>query len=428
MAPGAGSAGRRLKMEKCPVRCKGGWSLKAIRRYLKTTDKLYLFLCIACSLFGVLVLVSVGKYIEGGFQYNSLTGERSLGGYKDALVQAMAFGLGLVCAIVLSCIDYRALARLWPLHVAVTWGLVLLTLVLHNFQIAGFTIGYAPSNTTNYSWILMPGGISIQPTELAKISFILTLAMHLDNVRERINQPVELLKVLAHILVPVLVVHQQGDDGTAIVFAAIGCMMLFCAGLSWKYIAGGFGVLGLGLVGLVLLFPDKLKGYQLDRIIALFDPDNPDPLIQDTIRQQKRGRTAIGAGQIFGRGLFGEKHTRVIRAENDFVFSYMAECIGFVGCAIVLGALFTIAIRTLVIGLHSNGRMGMYICAGVFATIAWQIIINLGMNLMLLPVIGVTLPFFSAGGTSVLMLYLCVGLVLSVYRHERFGGRRSASL
>ena len=98
----------------------------------------------------------------------------------------------------------------------------------------------------------------------------------------------------------------------------------------------------------------------------------------------------------------------------------MAESIGFVGCLIVLGVLFAIAIRTLTIGANSGQRMGTYLCVGVFAAIAFQLIINLGMNLMLLPVIGVTLPFFSAGGSSVLMLYICVGLVLSVYRNSRY--------
>ena len=101
------------------------------------------------------------------------------------------------------------------------------------------------------------------------------------------------------------------------------------------------------------------------------------------------------------------------------MFSYLAECIGFVGCVIVLGALFFIAIRTLTTGLRSEDHIGTYICTGVFAAIAWQIIINLGMNLQVLPVIGVTLPFFSAGGSSVVMVYLCVGLVLAVSRKNR---------
>ena len=162
-------------------------------------------------------------------------------------------------------------------------------------------------------------------------------------------------------------------------------------------------------------FPDALKGYQVDRIMALLYPDQ----YPDIARQQLGGMTAIGSGQIFGRGFFSDDHYSVINAQDDFMFSYLAECIGFVGCVIVLGALFFIAIRTLTTGLRSEDHIGTYICTGVFAAIAWQIIINLGMNLSLLPVIGVTLPFFSAGGTSALMMYLCVGLVMSVYMHNK---------
>lgn len=389
--------------------------LKVTKQYLKATDKLYLCMCIGCSVLSVLTLISLG-FGNGGFATDSFTGQiTGLGYYRNAFVQAGASLLGLLCAIILSCIDYRALVKIWPVHVVGAWGLVLLTLT--HLKLGPITLGYAPAGTDNYSWIMM-GPLSLQPTELAKISFILTFSMHLDNVREHINEPKELAKLLVHILAAVAVVHVQGDDGTAIVFATIGCMMLFAAGLSWKYIlsAIALGVTSLSLI--VGFFPDKvLKSYQIERIMALLHPD--DPQYADVIMQQKGGMTAIGSGQIFGRGFFTNDHYAVINAQDDFIFSYLAECIGFVGCAIVLALLFGIAIRTLTIGLRSEDHIGVYICAGVFAAISWQIIINLGMNLMVLPVIGITLPFFSAGGTSALMMYLCIGIVISVYMHNK---------
>lgn len=386
--------------------------LKVIRQYLKATDKTYLLLCVFCSALSVLALVSLGQ-AAGGFATDAFDGSiTGLGSYRNAFVQGAASLLGLLCAIVLSCIDYRSLVRIWPLHVAGAWLLVLLTLT--HLSIGPLDLGWAPQGTDNYSWIRL-GPLSLQPTELAKISFILTFSMHLDNVREHINEPKTLVKLLGHILLPVAVVHVQGDDGTAIVFATIGCMMLFAAGLSWRYIlsAIALGVTGLSLI--VGFFPDVLKGYQIDRIMALLHPED----YPDIARQQVGGMTAIGSGQIFGRGFFGDDHYSVINAQDDFMFSYLAECIGFVGCVIVLGVLFFIAVRTLTTGLRSEDRIGTYICVGVFAAIAWQIIINLGMNLSLLPVIGVTLPFFSAGGTSALMMYLSVGLVTSVYMHNK---------
>lgn len=386
---------------------------KLIREYSRATDWTYLLLCMACSVLSVLTLVSIGTYNLGGFETDmgQITG---IGGYRTALVQAVASLLGVAMAIGLSCIDYRAMVQAWPLHVAGAWGLVALTFL--KMDLGPVSLGWRPEGTDNYSWIRV-AGLSLQPTELAKISFILTFAMHLAEVKDDLNDPPELLKLLAHMAVPVVIIHFQGDDGTAIVFACIGCMMMFVAGLSWRYIAGAVcaGITALAVV--VGFFPDLLKGYQVDRIMALFHMD--DPAYKEILYQQLRGLTSIGSGQIAGRGLFGEDHNYVPKASNDFIFSYIAEGIGFVGCVLVLGALFTIAIKTLTTGLRSQDKLGMYICTGIFAAMAWQIIINLGMNLAVLPVIGVTLPFFSGGGTSALMMYLCVGLVLSVYMHNK---------
>ena len=387
---------------------------KLIKEYSRATDWVYLALCVACSVLSVLTLISIGTYNLGGFDTDmgSITG---LGGYRGALVQAIASLLGVACAILLSCIDYRAMVDAWPFHVAGAWGLVALTFLKVN--LGPVSLGYAPGSTDNYSWIRV-GPLSLQPTELAKISFILTFAMHLDMVKNELNEPKTLAKLLAHMAVPVLLVHIQGDDGTAIVFACIGCMMMFVAGLSWRYIAGAVcaGVTALAVA--VGFFPDKIfKNYQYQRIMALFHME--DPAYADITLQQNKGLISIGAGRIFGRGMFNEYHNYVPKAENDFIFSYIAESIGFVGCVLVLGALFAVAIKTLTTGLRSQDKLGTYICTGVFAAMAWQIIITLGMNLAVLPVIGVTLPFFSGGGTSALMMYLCVGLVLSVYMHNK---------
>ena len=277
---------------------------KFIRQYLKATDWFYLLLCVCCSILSVVTLISIGMD-NGGFAVDSFTGKiTGLGNYRDVLIQAVASLLGLGCAVVLSCIDYRGLARIWPVHVSITWGLVLLTLT--HLTIGPVTLGKNPGTTDNYSWIVL-GPLSLQPTEMAKISFILTFAMHLDNVREHINEPKVLAKLLLHILVPVGIIHIQGDDGTGIVFATIGCMMLFAAGLSWKYILSAIALGSAGLAAVLNFFPDKLKGYQVDRIMALFYPD--DPKYRDIMQQQKGGRVSIGSGQIFGNGFNHADHS-----------------------------------------------------------------------------------------------------------------------
>ncbi len=352
----------------------------------------------------VTVLVAYGMYETGS--------------WRDAVVQGGASLLGIVGALLLSRVDYRMLANVWPFHVVFTWGLVLLTL-LKNKSIGPVTFGYAPTGTENYSWIRV-GPLSLQPTELAKISFILTFAMHLDNVREKVNQPATLLKLLLHLLIPAAIIHIQGDDGTMLIFLSIGATMLFCAGISLKYV---FGAITLGVCGVaaMLVTGKGLSGYQIQRVMALYDPKmmevNPE-LYKRTMYQQDAGRISIGSGRILGRGLFQPDHNWVPEGRNDFIFSYMAEGIGFVGCVIVLVVLFSIAFKTLNTALRSKDPLGAYICAGVFASLIFQIIVNLGMNLRLLPVIGVTLPFFSSGGSSALMMYLCMGLVLSVYFHN----------
>ena len=392
--------------------------MDSIRQYFKRSDKIYLLLCIFSSVMAVLALSSWAAKQGNGFATDEMTGAIiGIGDYRRALVQAGAAVIGIVIALLLSCVDYRSLVKVWPVHVALTWGLVLPTLVIRNVSIGPLTIGYNAGDTDNYSWYKL-GGFTFQPTELAKISFILTFAMHLDHARDHVNEPAELAKIMAHILVPVGLIHIQGDDGTAIIFMAIGCVMLFAAGLSWRYI-GGAAAAVLSVSAIVVgFFRDKVfKSYQFARIMAVIYPD--DPAYARYTYQQNKGVISIGSGQIFGRGLFGENHNVVPNVWNDFIFSYIAEAVGFVGCLVVLGVLFSIAFKTLATGLRSEDQCGSYICIGIFAAMFFQITINLGMNLQVLPVIGVTLPFFSAGGSSVTMLYLCVGVVLSVYLHNK---------
>ena len=373
-----------------------------IRRYLRRIDGLYLALCLLCSALSVVVLVSLG--------YNQL------GSNNKASVQVIASLLGVMLAIVFSTVDYRALARAWPLHATVAWGLVLPTLFFHNVDAGVLTIGYDAGGTSNYSWYRV-GGMTFQPAELAKISFILTLALHLSQLRGQVNRPKNLLLLFAHILVPPVLIHLQGDDGTALVFLGIGLIMLYAGGLS-HWLVGG--VLTAGVVGgisLLALKPNLLKGYQFQRILAILTPE--DPALSDITYQQNKGSMAIGTGGLTGQGLFSGEHVFVPNAWNDFIFAYLANVLGFVGATAVLILLFALCMRTLRTAMQSSDALGRYICVGIFAALFVQCVINLGMNLQVLPVIGVTLPFFSAGGSSVVMVYFSVGLVLSVGMHAR---------
>ncbi len=393
--------------------------------YGKRTDLLYLCMCVGSSVFAVVILVSIGVTTLGGFSVDAVTGEISgLGGYQRAVVQAVASAGGLLAAVIISNFDYRNLVKLWPVHVALTWGMVLPTLFFDNFKIGALTIGYS-NGTENTSWYSF-AGFTFQPTELAKISFILTFAMHLNNVRQHLNEPKELAKLLLHMMVPALIIHFQGDDGTAVIFLIIGAFMLFMGGLSWKYIIAAI-IAGSSAVALAFtFFSDSIgKSYQWLRIQALLDPSNSTgwaattTIYEQYTYQQSRGEISIGAGQIFGRGLFSGEYYYVPYVWNDFVFSWIGHATGFIGCVCVLAVLIFIVIRTLQTGLASEDLLGTYICTGIAGAMLAQIFVNVGMNLRVLPVVGITLPFYSAGGSSVAMLYISVGLVLSVFMHNK---------
>ena len=399
--------------------------MESIQRYWKRTDKTYLLLCILSSSFAVLALSSWAAKQGSGFALDDVTGQIvGIGDYRRAVVQAGAAAIGLCVAVLLSNVDYRSLVKVWPVHVAVTWGMVLPTLFIRNVTVGPLTIGYNAGDTDNYSWYKM-GGFTLQPTELAKISFILTFAMHLNNVRGKINEPKELGKLLLHMLVPILIIHIQGDDGTAIIYGIIACCMMFSAGLSWKYIIGALSAAAVAVAVAFGFFSDKIgKGYQWYRILAVIDPENKtgwapsETVWKNIIYQQQRGEIALGSGGIFGNGIFGGSYYSVPNAHNDFVLSWIGNATGFVGCCVVLGILFALVCKTFATGARSEDMLGSFICAGIGGALMAQIAVNVGMNLRVLPVIGVTLPFYSAGGSSVLMLYICVGLVLSVYMHN----------
>ena len=402
--------------------------LKKVKNYWVRTDHVMWCFCLASSIFACIVLASIGMNMNGGFVRDELTGAIiGIGGYRRAVVQAISLCLGSICAIIISHIDYHSLVEVWPIHVTLAWGLVLPTLIFKNKKLLGglLTIGYDAGGTDNYSWYKI-GGFTLQPTEIAKVSFILTFAMHLSRVHDHINDPATLFKLLLHLGIPLLIIHKQGDDGTMLIFLAIGLCMLFAAGLSWKYIGGALAAVGSALAVAFAFFSDKIgKRYQRLRILAVYDPENLTGwALDEQMRnyytyQQERGEISIGAGQIFGRGLFTGDYVYVPNAWNDFAFSWIANAVGFVGAAIVLVVLFGIVIRALQVGVRSVDDLGTFICAGFSGAMLAQIFVNVGMNLRVLPVVGVTLPFYSAGGSSALMIYLCIGLVLSVYMHNK---------
>ncbi len=316
--------------------------------------------------------------------------------------QIIALVLGIIACVFLSRVNYYLLANAWYLHVIICWALVLLT----------FVIGYQRPGTDDRAWFLLPGGFMFQPTELAKLSFAMSFSLHLSNTND-VNKPRDLMFLFAHIAAPVVLIHFQGDDGTALIFGIMGVAMLFVAGLSTKYILGATAAAAVAApIAWFFVFED----FHRNRILTVFNPDL-DPL--GIGWQQSQGKISIGSGQIFGKGLLSDELRQISEVRNDFIFAYIAEALGIIGAIITILLILFICIRILVIARMSKDKLGCYICIGISTLIASQMIINIAMCLGIGPVIGVTLPFLSSGGTSLSTMFLSLGLVHNIYIMNR---------
>jgi rod shape determining protein RodA len=248
----------------------------------------------------------------------------------------------------------------------------------------------------------------IQPSEFVKITLVCTLAKHLEVVGGDINKPKKLLGVLAHVGVITALILVSGDLGVALVYIGFIAVMLFCAGLSLWYFLGAIVLVGIA----VPFLWDFLAPYQRDRIIYGFSPEL-DPFGYGM--QPLMSKEAIARGGMFGEGLFGgEIYETLAASHTDFIFSVCGEEFGLVGCALLLMTLFLIVLRCIWISRHASSPFCAYVCMGMAGMLLAQITFNVGMCLYVLPVMGLTLPFISYGGSSVITLYACMGIVSSV--------------
>lgn len=268
--------------------------------------------------------------------------------------------------------------------------------------------------TANKSWIRIPFiNIAVQPSEFVKITFLCTFAKHIEMVRDTINKPKSLLGLMLHAGVIVGLILLSGDLGVSLVYIGIIAFMLYFAGLcAWYFV-------GLA-AAVVIAFPflwDFLRVDQQNRIIFGFNPEL-DP--KGVGLQALLSRDTIAAGGFFGRGLFsGGFYEDLPASHTDFIFSTVCEKFGFVGGFLVVAALVVMAIRLLWIAFTTRDFVGRLICGGIAAVIIIQTTENLWMCLAVVPVVGITLPFVSAGGSSVFALYFLMGLAHSVYAKEK---------
>lgn len=366
----------------------------AIAKYIRQTDRLLWALCAALSAFSLLLIYGLHA-----------TGTSAMVGLREVAVQGIAAAAGGLCAIILSKFNYHTLCKTWYLHAVVCYSLMVLT----------FFYGEGTAERlSDKSWLRVPGiDITVQPTELLKISFILMFAYHIYKVHDHIDRPSTVLLLALHAAIPVALIHFQGDDGTALVFIVIILCMLFASGISWIYI-GIAAVAGLIAVPVAWKL-NIINSYQKQRIVSLYDPNTN---LAVDLYQQYRAKLAIGSGKVFGKGVFATDHKYVPAEHNDFIFSFIGESFGFVGCLALVIALAIFCARLLFRAHGAPDVAGRLVCVGVFGMFAAQIVVNIGMNLLLLPVVGITLPFLSYGGSAMFSAYLGLGIVLSVQMHS----------
>lgn len=366
----------------------------SVKLFLHETDIWLLLGAVITSVFGLIMVYSATRH-------NLTEGQLFT---REFLIMLIAVVLGIGLCLLISYFNYEVFTRFWLIIGAVCIVSLLLL----------FPFGTGPQARPDVHTWLDFKIFSIQPSEFVKIGFIITFGVHLDRLRDKINKPLSILQLGVHAAVPTFLVMETGDMGSALVFLVIAAVMLFASGVHWGYFLGGLALVGAAAP---LVWTYVFSSIQKNRFLALFYPD----LYPDIIFQQKYGITAIGAGGLTGQGLFHGAYTQggtVPEAQNDMIFTAIGEELGFLGCILALGLLCFISIRILMIGRKSRERSTNLICSGMAAMIMGQTVINVGMCLMLLPVIGITLPFFSAGGSSNLGVYIGVGLVLSIYRHN----------
>ena len=365
------------------------FGFKDIKSLLKNTDIILLIISVTLSFFGTL-MVCTATYDGAGYLS------------RDTVVMFIALCLGIAACLIISLIDYDIIYKLWPL---IAGGCMFLMFLLIPF-------GVAPDARSDArSWLNL-GFVFFQPSEILKIGFIITFSYHLSKAKNDLTSIKSVMLLCIHAAIPVLFVVGTGDMGSALIFLFMFIGMMYIAGVHWLYFPAGALMV---VAAAPFIWLKVFSNIQRDRILALINPE----AYPDEIWQQSQAANAIKAGGFTGSGLFKGEYTHsglVPECENDMIFSVVCEELGFIGALFLLLLFCALAYRIIRIGKKSRNFAAEIMCFGVAFMIIAQVIVNIGMCLSLLPVIGITLPFISAGGSSTACLYLAIGLVMSVYR------------
>lgn len=340
----------------------------------------------------------------------SILGVFVVGSAKEVYQSRQMVGviIGVIMMVIVSLIDYVWLLNFYWMF----YGIAILTLG------AVLVIGTNVNGATR--WIDL-GFTTFQPSELAKILLILFFAKFLMEHEDEINDKWTIIKYAIFCGAPLALIVAEPNLSTTICTALVLCLLIYVAGLSYKFI----GTVLIILIPTAVIFlsivvqPNQpfLKDYQQARILAFIEPEK---YASDEAYQQKNSVMAIGSGQLTGKGLKNNTTTSVKNGnfisepQTDFIFAIVGEELGFIGSCIIIALLLLIVIQCIIIGIRSRDLAGRIICCGVGGLIGFQSFINIGVATQILPNTGVPLPFVSYGLTSLVSLFVGIGLVLNV--------------
>ena len=371
--------------------------LEELKDFSKKADWVLLTLCLVTSGFGLIVMAS------------ATSAEKFGSNTKYIIIQLLAIALGVLMFAIVSSIDADTISENRMLLTAFN---IFILLLLIPFGTDG--------GTGNRSWLDIPGfPVNIQPAEICKITFTILLAKVMQVHQSRISSFRSVLAMAFQLVFLVgLNMVLSRDAGVSLIFVFIFLVMAFVGGVKLWWFLGGIGALCLAAP---YAWTHLLQDYQKNRILVIFDP-TIDPQGLDERWHFAQSLRSLTGGGLSGQGLFQGSRTQVgaLNAQHtDFIFSAIGEELGLLGCAFTLLLLGAVVFRVIYVGLKTPDYLSRLVCLGTGAALIFQVCVNVGMCLGVAPVIGLTLPFISYGGSSIVSMYLAMGVVSSVHAHPR---------
>lgn len=374
--------------------------LETVRDVVRQADLILLSLCSAATLYGIVLIWSATNYRSNTSRF--------------VLVQMVGWLLGVGLYFFFSTLDVNELSKKWKWLFLFDVGFILL--LLTPYGVSG--------NTGNRAWLDLPIlPVNIQPAEVVKVPFILLLARQFAYLNDEhdlkrfrcVIQPTAHVAFMAGLIFVI-----SSDAGSVLVYLFVFICMAYFAGMAkrWLVLGLGGGAAAFYAVWDLNLLPEYMK----KRFLVVFDHSYD---VMDKGFQQTRGLLALGGGGWTGQGLFHGTQTQstsqwsLPERQTDFIFCVCGEELGFVGCALVIALLFAIIVRCFLVARDATTQMETLVCVGMASMLIFQTLANIGMCLFVLPVIGLTLPFFSYGGSSIVTLFAAMGIVSGIKKRSR---------